>query len=241
MTWIIRHRVAMEFVSTDFDIFASRPIQSSILETTEARYSPIAPVGQSDLEFVIPAENESYIDLNLKLYVRGKLVKTEPDGTHSDLDDKELTCVANNLIHSLFSQCSVTLNGVCITQSKDLYPYRAYLETLLTYGNDAATSHLTNSFWYLDTGDMQVSSPSAAETTTTRNTGFIARWQRATQSKEVELFGRVHSDLFNVPQLLLPGVKLQIRFTKARDSFYIMSKEKEPRATFKIHDAKRVT
>ena len=43
-----------EFVSTEFDIFATKPTQSSILGTAKTRYKPIAPVDQSDLEFVIP-------------------------------------------------------------------------------------------------------------------------------------------------------------------------------------------
>jgi len=64
------------------------------------------------------------------------------DGT--DLQDTEHSSVINSFLHSLLSHCSVTLNGISITPSKDLYKYRAYLETLLTYGQDAATSHLTN-------------------------------------------------------------------------------------------------
>ena len=47
-------------------------------------------------------------------------------------------------------------NGVTITYIADLYYYRAYLETLLIYGYEAAESHLTNAFWYRDTGDPVV-------------------------------------------------------------------------------------
>ena len=63
-----------------------------------------------------------------------------------DVDLKDTTAVTNNLLHSLFSQCSVTLNGVPFTQSHDNYNYRVYLETLLTYGSDIVSSHLTNSY-----------------------------------------------------------------------------------------------
>ena len=57
------------FVSSDFDISTKPTTQSSILETVETRYKPIAPVDQSDLEFVIPAD-KSYVDLDIKLYVK---------------------------------------------------------------------------------------------------------------------------------------------------------------------------
>jgi hypothetical protein len=43
-------------IRSEFDIFVKKPIQSSILETTEGANKPIAPIDQSDLEFVIPSE-----------------------------------------------------------------------------------------------------------------------------------------------------------------------------------------
>jgi len=107
-------------------------------------------VEQSDLEFFIPADSDTYIALDIKLYVRGKLVS----GEGKDLDNKDFTAVNNNFLHSLFSQCNIKLNNVPITQSDDLYHYRSYLETILTYGSDAGASHLTKSFWYLDQGYM---------------------------------------------------------------------------------------
>ena len=90
------------FVSSEFDIFARKPVQESILETLDVVYKPIASDDQSDLEFLIPADNETYIDPDIKVYVRGKLTKI--DGTA--LDEKDFTAVTNNFLHSLFSvQC----------------------------------------------------------------------------------------------------------------------------------------
>jgi hypothetical protein len=157
-------------VSSEFDIFSSKPVQTSVLETTEVEYKPIAPITQSDLEFNIPADHDTYIDLDIKLYVRGKI--TASDG--KDLDAKDFTGVTNNFLHSLFGQCSISLNNVCVTQSTELYNYRSYLETLLTYGNDAAQTHLTNAFWYLDNGDMLPCDPTA-EVTAATNAGFKVR------------------------------------------------------------------
>ena len=58
-------------VSSEFHIFAHRPIQTSVLGTIETAYKPIAPVDQTDLEFFIPPDNDPYIDLDIKLYVPG--------------------------------------------------------------------------------------------------------------------------------------------------------------------------
>jgi hypothetical protein len=102
-------------VSSEFDIFADRPVQASTFNTPEIAYKPITSVDQSDLGFVLPADNETYIDLNWQLYDKGQLVG--PDG--AALDEKDYTAGANNFLHSLFSQCNVSLNGDSITPSSD--------------------------------------------------------------------------------------------------------------------------
>ena len=60
---------------TEFDIFVSKPVQTSTLETTEAAYKLTASLDHSDLEFLIPADHDTYIVLIIQLYIRGKLTK----------------------------------------------------------------------------------------------------------------------------------------------------------------------
>ena len=71
-----------------------------------------------------------------------------------------------------------------ITPASELYPYRSYLETFLTYGSDASNSHLTNAYWYLDDGDVLAGDPTSADI---KNKCFVKRWERKKQSKEIEL------------------------------------------------------
>jgi hypothetical protein len=121
-------------VSTEFDVFAQKPEKEAVLETTVLEYKPIASVDVSDLTFVIPGDNDTYLDLDIKLFVRGKLAKG--DGT--DLDSTDFTAGTNNFLHSLFNQCNISLNGVSVTPASELYNYRSYIETLWNYSYDAA-------------------------------------------------------------------------------------------------------
>jgi len=105
----------------------------------------------------------------------------------------------------------MALNGVTITQATELYIYRSYFETLLTDGSDAANTHQTNAFWDLDDGDILLCDPTAADA---KNKLFITRWKKIKQSKEVHLYGRIQSDICNVPLYLTPGVRMQIKLTK---------------------------
>ena len=103
------------FVGTEFDIFGRKPKQSSTVETNESIYRPLASVDQTDIEFVIPADSDTYVDLDLKLFVKGKLQSED----NADLPDTDCTAVINNLLHSLFSQRTTYLNGTQITQTSN--------------------------------------------------------------------------------------------------------------------------
>jgi hypothetical protein len=47
------------FVSSEFDVFAPKPVETSILESIGVEYKPIAPIDQSDLEFKIPSDHDT--------------------------------------------------------------------------------------------------------------------------------------------------------------------------------------
>lgn len=69
------------------------------------------------MQFFIPAENNTYIDLNIRLFVRGKLNAAD----RMALDKTDHLAVTNNFRRLPFNQCSLTLNGTTITQKTELY------------------------------------------------------------------------------------------------------------------------
>jgi hypothetical protein len=107
----------------------------------------------------------------MQIYIKGQLL----GAAEAELDDKDYTAGTNNFLHSLFSRCNISLNGVSINPPADNYNFCAYLETILTYGCDAAESQLTNAYCYLDSGHVLTCDPTDAYTDTT-NKGFIRRW-----------------------------------------------------------------
>ena len=86
--------------------------------------------GQFPIEFDISGTGEDYIDFgNTMLYVKAKV--TALDGTNLPAD--AAFGPVNLFLHSLFSQVDISLNGTLITASTNTYPYRAMMETLLSY------------------------------------------------------------------------------------------------------------
>jgi hypothetical protein len=74
-----------------------RPIQTAVQGTVDTVYKPLAPVEENDLDFFIPKVSDTYIDLDIKLYVRGKMVSN----SGKDVDLTHTTAVANNHLHSV--------------------------------------------------------------------------------------------------------------------------------------------
>jgi len=109
------------YVGTEFDIFAHKPRQTATQEIFETIYKPIASVDLTDIEFLIPGDRDTYIDLVLKLFIKGKLLKED----NTNLTNTDYTAGINNLLRSIFSQCSISLNGTQITPATELYNYRA--------------------------------------------------------------------------------------------------------------------
>ena len=81
----------------------------------------------SQLEFNCSGHSDYYIDLNfVRLLLRIKLVKT--DGSDISSAESNTGGFVNNLLHSMFSCLSVSLNGKHVTLHETNYHYKAYLE-----------------------------------------------------------------------------------------------------------------
>ena len=134
--------------NSELDLFTVPPTQTSIESGSYVEYHPVAALNNTNvIEFTVPGSSEDYLDLtSTYLHVQAKL--TNADG--SDTDGGDSVGPVNLMLHSLFSQIDVALNGKTITSSTSTYAYRAMVETLLDYGKPAKESQLTTALFYKD-------------------------------------------------------------------------------------------
>jgi hypothetical protein len=164
------------------------------------------------------------------MVLHAKLVKT--DGSNITPSDKnEVGCV-NNLLHSLFSGVTISANGKVITINEGGYPYKAIKGTLLNYSTDALNTHLHGSLMINDTPGAE-----GKLTAVKGNKGYEARLAFLNNSQTVELVGRIHADLFNSDRMLLNGVDLDIKLTRAPEAFYLMGPSNDTKVRIKIENA----
>jgi len=51
------------------------------------------------------------------------------------------------------------------------------------------------------------------------------------------MYGRLNADIFNVPKLLVNGVKMQIKLIKAKPLFYLLNTKENSKVYFKVLEA----
>ena len=106
----------------------------------------------------------------------------------------------------------VYLNGSLVTQSNNNYPYRAYIENLLSFGQEAKNSQLSALLWHRNTSRH-------FDSCATANKGYTQRKALAAESKEIDMMGKLHIDLTFQNRYLLNGVEVRLRLIRSKDLF----------------------
>ncbi|MCP4493004.1 MAG: hypothetical protein GY820_37745, partial [Gammaproteobacteria bacterium] len=155
-----------------------------------------------------------YLDLNnnfLHLVVK----VTKADGTNVAKEGDKCTVAPINAFgKTFFRQVKLWLNSKLAYDSNDTYAYRAYLETLLNYGSDAKNSHLQACMYSMD---------SAGNMESGENKGFDTRGEYANESRNIELMGSVHTDLFNQDRFLVNHMDVRLELHRNSNAFSLLT------------------
>ena len=222
------HPLSSECLKSELDLFSVPMTQTSIESASYVEYNPISTLTDgTPIEFVINGSGQDYLDLaNTHLYVKAQILKanSQPIDANSEVGP------VNLILQSLFSEVDIKLNDVLITSTNNTYAYRAYLETLLSYGSDAKNSQLGASLFIKDeAGKMENANPREDDA----NVGLKKRHSYFTDGRNVDLLGRLHADLFYQQKYIPNDVTLRIRLIRSPNNFCLMSST--PNENYKIH------
>ena len=140
-----------EWQPKEIDLFRINPTQTAIEKTF---YQQIRPINQlsplSPVEFVI-AGNSGLQYMNLKDSYLSLKLKIVQGTSGANIQPTEYVGPVNLIVHSLFKQVDVTLQGKLVSTATNHYPYKAYLQKLLTFGRETKLSQLSTQLWIKDT------------------------------------------------------------------------------------------
>ena len=178
-------------------------------------YIPNGPM----LEFEVAGDKNNFIDLQkIFLEVKCKIVQSSEanlkyDGTAAaDVTKTDAPYFCNNVLHSLFSDCTVSANGLKISNANGIYAHKSFIETEFSHNKDAKNT------WLACQGYSYEENPGALSTTEVNRRKALVR-----QSNECTFYGKVAVDFFTCDRHLMSGVTLRIAFRKSIDDFVIMS------------------
>ena len=214
------HHDSQECTKSELDIFTIPATQTFITKGQWIEYHPLSNITDSGpIEFNVSGTGEKYLDLaRTQLFVKSKITKANGNALDPDTEVGPV----NLFLQSLFSQVDVSLNERLISPSTNTYPYRAMIETLLNYGEDAKTSQLSMAMSYKDPPEkMDVVNPVADDEDA--NMGLKTRYAFTKQSQTVDMLGPIHNDIFFQDRLILNGVNLRIKLNRAKNSFCLLS------------------
>ena len=205
-----------ECSKSELDVSSVPPTMSAMQDGQWTEHYPISALNNTaPIEFIIPPQTEKWTDLNQSyIYIKFKVL--QPDGT--DLGGGTETSTVNNLFHSLFNNIDLYLNNKLISSSTDTYPYRAYIENLLSYNNESKDTQLKAlELWDKDTAThMQDNTAGGA------NTGWKLRKLRIALSRSCELIGRLHLDMFLQEKYIPNGIEIRLKLNRASTNFCLM-------------------
>lgn len=206
-----------EGFNKNLDIFSIPPTETGIQEKYEKEYKPISVFSAaSPVMFQIENPSADYIDMhNIKINLAYKIMT----------DKNEAVKVAKNLYAgpinltsaSFFSQCDLFLNQINVnTGTGNNYPYKAYIDTVLSSGLAAKNSFLPAAGFYKD------SAGAMDDFTGVQNLGLKARAALTLDEKIAKVTGYLYTDFTDQEQYLINGIPVGINLRNCVDEFRLM-------------------
>jgi hypothetical protein len=211
------HKQSNECAKSELDFFQLPPTQVAAEAARIIEYYPQNSTKSSGpIQFDIYGSSDEYIDPSqIFLYLEANIL----DADSKELSNDMVCTSANNLLHTAFEQVDLQLNDTVITPASNTYPYRAMIETLFNYGNDAKESHLQAAMYFKDdSGQMDSLDLVTSNTVKALNTGFVKR-NAITNKKPFDMFGRLHLDFFFQDRYRINNVNMKLKLIRAKIAF----------------------
>ena len=133
-------------------------------------------------------------------------------GAAADVTKTDAPCFCNTVFHSLFSDCTVSANGLKISNANGNYAHKSFIEAEFSHNKDAKVT------WLACQGYSYEDNPGAIATAEVNR-----RKALVIQPAECTFYGKVAVDFFTCDRHLLSGVNLRNSFRTSIDDFVVIS------------------
>ena len=142
---MITNLLPAEATRTTLDLFEKQPLlitfDNAFTQKIGPSYSPDGPM----LEFEVLGDRNHFIDLQkILLEVKCKITQNNDLDlrTGADATGTHAPYFSNHALHSLFSECTVSANGVKISNTNGNYAHKVVIETEISSSRTAKNTWL---------------------------------------------------------------------------------------------------
>jgi hypothetical protein len=215
-----KYEGSAECSKTGVDLFSVPPTSTVVKNGKYIEIPPTNSVTENAvMEFPFESNGMEYLDLaNTYLNLSIKIMKK--DGT--PIADTEPLSLVNYFIHTMFRDVEVSLNNKPISTQTGTYPYRAYIENLMSYATPVKQTQLTYEVFYKDdTGKMDNVNPKV-KGAANWNTGVVWRCAYMDRSRTINMVTRIHLDIFFQHRYMLSQVPVKISLKHSDSNFCLI-------------------
>lgn len=201
--------------SDKLQVFYCPPTEAAIQSVEWVDVRPIGQVlSRSAIEFNLTGNSSCYVDLQkTRLRIKARIVKEDS----SPVSDENNVAFVNNTLHSLFSQCDISIQQKVITPNVSTnYPYKAIFDALLS---DANENSLQAQFFFKDLAGYL----DDVDCRTGGNSALFDRYLLTNSGSVVDMEGQIYMDICQQERYVINGVQINFKFWPSRDSFCLMS------------------
>ena len=207
--------------------FTKFPTDSRFLQVTHQSFEPVRVIDGKDIEFNLNRYSAGNVIMiqDTTLNVRIKIVKA--DGV-SLPNIAKFVAPRNNILHTLFSSVTLTINNTCLTTSPENYCYKAFITNMLSYSASAKSTHLQLQGYSDDNpGNFDSANPLVNFGFAQRNNLFRKDYKSTNGYRPdgAQFCGRLYHELTSCETGLPPNTKVRLVLTKNLDSFILQSDE----------------
>ena len=206
----------MSIKNTALCLFDDADVQMDITRTVHVQYYPVHNITPgAPIEFKIPGTPDDYIDLgDIRMLLRLKILKKDKKGW----DGSEDVAFINQSVSSCFQDVFLKIADNQVEGGQHLYPYNAYLRSLLQFHPSAKKTHMEAWGWHEDTPGLF--------SDLAQNEGHKLRKVETYKGKEWEVMGPLFLDMTHQPRYLLPATELHLKLMPAKPEFVLLADSK---------------
>ena len=220
---MISNLIPSEATHSSLDLFEKPPLLVTFLNAFTQKigpsYSPDGPM----LKFEVLGDRNNFIDLQrTRLEIVARIVRSNGNvlRTHAtEAANRDTPYFVNNPLSSLFSECTLSLNGERISTTKANFAHKGFIETEFSYGNDAKKTWLACQGYYYEENPSAIDGARRRADDVTERKGLVTAWS------ELKLFSKIACDFLSCDKHLLSGVTIRLSLIRSPNDFVVISED----------------